>query len=65
MTLAIYIGCEDIVALLAAILAIRAVLCWSNGLLFTLFGLHDVYSYATPMWLGAASWTGAFTVLLR
>ena len=54
-----------IVAFLAVILAIRAVLCWSNGLLFTLFGLNDVYSYAAPMWLGAASWAGAFAVLLR
>ncbi len=54
-----------IVALLAIILLIRAVICWSNGLLFTLFGLNDVYSYAAPMWLGAASWAGAFAVLLR
>lgn len=54
-----------IVALLAIILLIRAVLCWSNGLLFTLFGLNDVFSYAAPMWLGAASWAGAFAMLLR
>lgn len=40
-----------IVALLAMILLIRAVLCWSNGLLFTLFGLNYVFSYAAPMWL--------------
>lgn len=54
-----------IVALLTAILVIKAVLCWCNGVLLTMLGLHDVYSYAAPMWLGAASWAGAFTVLLR
>ena len=32
-----------IAALLAIILLIKAVLCWSNGLLFTLFGLSDVF----------------------
>ncbi len=54
-----------IVALLVAILAIKAVLCWPNGLLFTLFGLHDVYGYATSMWLGTASWAAAFAIWLH
>ncbi|WP_429082693.1 hypothetical protein [Aeromonas veronii] len=55
----------QVVALLAAVLAVKGASSSSSGWFMRLLGLHDVFSWAAPAWWEGAICMGALALLLR
>jgi hypothetical protein len=54
-----------VVGLLAAVLALKGAVSSSSGWFMALLGLHDVFSWAAPVWWEGAASMAALAALLR